>query len=240
MSASLNLQGSLEVGGDCSAACSGSGDRTVRRLSLRCSPGIYQSVVDTPVPLQINTPGLPGASFVDLDVLDALTAIEFLYARTNSKFYLRIGADEALLVGVGGTFPTGFVGGETLLLTIDTVPVTVTFLAGDQTAAQCVARINAACALAGLATPRASLTASLQIQIRGTATGTAAQVSEGGGTGAATLGFPGSPTASGKGADVGVYGTLLQEFPVFPDAPTRIQVSGQGTIAVVAAGRSSV
>lgn len=238
MPASLNLAGSLEVGGDCAAACSGAGDRTIRRLALRCCPALYQSVVDTPVPLQIITPGLPGAAFVDLDVLDSLAAIEFLYARTNSKFCLRIGAAEAVLTGVGATFPTGFLGGETLLLTIDAVPVTVTFLVGDQTAAACVARINADCALAGLPTPRATVTTSGQIAIRGTQTGTSAVVSVTGGTGAVALGFPGTPSANGAGADVFVYGTLLQEFPSFPDAPTRIQVSGQGSISVVAAGRS--
>lgn len=44
-----------------------------------------------------------------------------------------------------GTYPTLFVGGETLILGVDNEPdVTVTFTAADQTAAQVAARINAA------------------------------------------------------------------------------------------------
>ena len=240
MSATLTLQGSLEVGGSCAAACSGAGDRTIRRLSLRCTPGFYQSVVDTPVALVVQTTGLPGAQFVDLDVLDALDAIEFLYARSNAKLVLRIGADEAVLTASGGTYPTAFVGGETLLLTIDAVPVSVVFDVGDQTAPACAARINAACALAGLPTPRATVATSGQLAIRGTLTGTSASVVSGGGTGAVTLGLPAAASANGAGSDVAMLGTFLVEFPTYPDAPRRIQVSGQANLSLVAAGRTSV
>lgn len=240
MTAQLTLKGSLTTGGDCPAACGGGGDSTVIKLSSRCSPGFYQSAVSTPVPLVVQTLGLPGVQFVDLDILDSLTAIEFLYVKSNARIVLRIGADEAVLSGTGATFPTGFVGAETLITNIDGISVTTTFLVGDQTAVQVVARINAACALAGLSTPRASVSQSTgQILIRGTATGASSFVQVTGGTGATILGFSGTPIAHGAGADVQLNGTFLIEFPVSPDAPTRIQVSGQATVQLEAAGRTN-
>ena len=240
MGATLTLQGSLEIGGDCAAACSGAGDRTIRRLALRCSPGFYQSIVDTPVPLVVQTTGLPGAQFVNLDVLDAIPAIEFLYAKCNAPLVLRIGADEAVLTGVAGTFPTLFAGGETLDLTLDGVSVPVVFALTDQTAAQVAARINAVCAYVGLPTPRATVTTGGQVAIRGLVTGATATASIIGSAGAATIGFAGSPVAHGAGADVPFMGTFLTEFPVYPNAPRRIQVSGQASLSIVAAGRTSI
>jgi len=210
--------------------------------SLRCAPQVFQGSVGTVTPLQIQTAGLPGALFIDLDLLGDLTAIEFLYFRSDAPCVLRIGAAPAILTGVGGIFPTLFVGGETLLITIDGQPIVVTFLVGDQTAAQCVLRINAACALLGLATPRASVNTSGQIAISGVLTGSAAVVEVTGGTGAAQIGFPGTPSASGAGADVPVYGTFLAEFGIagsVPAVPSRIQFSGTAHITVVAAGRTT-
>ncbi len=53
-------------------------------------------------------------------------------------------AAAAQLTGTAGVFPTTFVGGETLTVGYDDVPdFTVTFLAADQTRAQCITRINA-------------------------------------------------------------------------------------------------
>ena len=57
-------------------------------------------------------------------------------------------ADVARVEGSGGTFPTGFAGGETLELAVDgAASFTTTFTAGAQTAAQAAAEINAAAAL---------------------------------------------------------------------------------------------
>lgn len=53
------------------------------------------------------------------------------------------------LLGSGGTFPTSFVGGETFGFLVDGIAVAGTFLVGDQSAAQCAARMNAAAMLAG-------------------------------------------------------------------------------------------
>lgn len=235
----LLLRGSLDVGSDCGAGagCGGT-DRTVRALSLRC-PGTayYQTVVATGAPIRVQTVGVIGAQYVDLDLLLDFVGIEFLYLKSDSPISLRLNAAAAVLLGSGGTFPTGFVGGETLTFTLDGTPVSVAFLAGDQTAAQVAARINAACALVGLATPRASVASSGQVQIAGVLTGAAGTVVITGGTGAATLGLAGS--AVGSGADVPVWGTYLSEFRPYPDAVTRVQVSGQANLTIVAAGRTT-
>jgi hypothetical protein len=242
---SVALKGTLTIGGGTcvSGGCGGAGDQSVKSLALRCASGqVFQTVVETASPIAISTPGLIGAAFADLDILGDLTSIELLYVRTDRQILLRVGAAPAVVTGVGGLFPTLFVGGETLTLTIDGTPVSVAFLVGDQTAAQCAARINAACALAGLATPRAVVASSGQIAISGVLTGAQGTVVVTGGTGAAALGMTGL-SAVGLGADVPVYGTMLIEFGVAgqtsPPLPSRIQVSGLASITVVAAGTSS-
>lgn len=240
---SIALRGTLEIGGGvCVSSCS-SGDRSTYSLALRCATGQqYQSAVATAEPIRISTPGAAGASFVDLPLLEQLLAVEMLYVRSDQPIVMRIAADEPIIVGSGGVFPTLFAGGETLVLDVDGSPLTVTFLAGDQTAAQCVARINSAFALAGYPTPRASVLTSGQIQIEGIGTGAQSSLEVTAGTGAAQLGLVGA-SAIGEGADVPVWGTFLCEFGVSgsqPAVPARIQFSGVANITVVAAGRTTL
>jgi hypothetical protein len=241
----IAVKGTLVVGGGTcvSDGCGAGGDQSVKSLSLRCAAGQqFQSAVETASTVAIATAGLVGAVFVDVDLLSVLTSIELLYVKASNPILIRIGAAEATLTGVGGTFPTLFVGGETLTMTIDGVAVSVAFLVGDQTAAQCVARINAACALAGLSTPRASVATSGQITITGSLTGYQGTVVITGGTGAATLGLTGL-SAVGAGADSPLYGTLLQEFGVTgqtqPPRPRRVQFSGTANLNIVAAGSAT-
>ena len=239
----VNLRGNLEVkGAGCVSSCgaAGSGDRHVQSLSLSgaCNTESFQTIVCSPTPIQVSTAGAVGAAYADLDILDSLVAIELLLIETTTHMQLLINASEAQLVGSAGTFPTSFVGGETLLLDIDGTTFTTTFDAADQTAVQVAARINAAAALAGLATPRAVVTSGGQIQINGTVTGAAGSVEVTGGTGAATLGLSGS--VAGLGSELDVDGIFLARFPRYPNAPTRIQVSGQGSLTLTAGGRSSV
>lgn len=241
MTATVSLKGTLEVsGGSCVSVCgSGSADRHVQSLSLgECGGVIYETAVQTPAKIAIATAGAIGQNFVDIDLLLQLSAIEFLAAESDNSLIFRIGAAEAVLTGTGGTFPTSFAGGETLIMDFDSVAVTATFLVGDQTAAQCVARINAACALAGLPTPRAAVVGG-QIALTGTLTGTAAEVSVTGGTGATVLGFAGTPSANGAGADVRFNGLFLSQFDRYPNAPARIQVSGTAGLELTAAGKSA-
>ncbi len=55
--------------------------------------------------------------------------------------------------GAGGSYPTGFAGGEGLDLEIDGTAVSVAFDAADQSVTQVINRINAAAALAGITGP---------------------------------------------------------------------------------------
>lgn len=243
----VQISGNVIASDACSTGCGvgvGGGTQAVFPLGdsvCGVCPKFYQSVVSSQQPLQVLTQGIPGAEFVDLDILDGFVAIELLVARTTSKLFLRIGADVARVLGVGGTFPTGFGGGETLSLAFDSpfaIPILTTFDAADQTAAQVAARINAALALAGLPTPRVTVAASGELQIESVLTGSEGSVLVSSGTALGTLGLT-TGTTFGTGADIPVQGDLLIEFPRDTDAPARIQVSGQGTITLLAGGRTS-
>lgn len=249
-SAAITLKGTIEIGGDCCggvSACGTGPGKDVQPIGLRCGSTQYQGAVQTPIPLRIQTPGNLGQNFVDLDVLGDLVQIELLYMKSDQPMVVRLNAAAARVTGVAGVFPTLFVGGETLTFALDGVPVAVAFLAGDQSAAQCAARINAACALAGLPTPRASVASSGQLQIEGILTGAQPFPGSGGvtgsiqitgGTGAAQLGLAGL-TAIGAGSDVDFFGMLLKEGRPSPNGITRVQVSGVGSLYLIAAGRTS-
>ena len=239
---SVQISGSLVASDSCNAGCGAGvgGSQAVFMLGdgqCVCTQH-YASIVSSVQPLQVLTTGAPGAEFVDLDILDGFTGIELLAAKAPTKLFLRIGADVARVDGVGGTFPTAFAGGETLDLTIDGTNFLTTFDAADQTAAQVAARINAAAALAGLAAPRAIVATSGQLELTSVNTGAQGSVEVVGGTGAATLGLSVGTTA-GSGADIPIQGDVVLEFPRDTDAPARIQVSGQGTISLLAGGRTT-
>lgn len=79
-----------------------------------------------------------------------------VYVEASGPFTLTPGglqATGASVDGAGGTYPTGFVGGEVLALEIDNVTVTVTFTAADQSLSDVINRINSAAALAGISGP---------------------------------------------------------------------------------------
>lgn len=237
----IQISGALIASDSCGGCGSGvGGDQATFYIGDRCGCTLhFESVISTQQPLQVLTSGLPGAEFVDLDVLDGFTRIELLALRTSAKLVLRIGAAEARVVGVGGTFPTGFGGGETLQVDFDGLgTITVAFDAADQTAAQCAARINAAAALAGLPTPRATVATSGQLALEGVETGVDGSVQIIGGSGLATLGFS-TGTTAGAGADIPIDGESILRFPRDTSAPARVQVSGQGTISLMAGGRTS-
>lgn len=246
----VQISGSLIATDSCNAGCgAGAGGNQAVFMLGDSACGVctkhYASVVSSQQALQVLTTGLPGAQFVDLDLLDGFTGIELLAVRTDAKLFLRIGADVARLEGSGGTFPTGFAGGETAVLDIDGLgSFTTTFTAAAQTAAQVAAEINAAAALSGLPTPRASVSTSGQLQLESVSTGPQSSTKQQGsvevvsGTGLATLGLsPG--TTYGAGADVPIQGEALFEFPRDTDSPARVQVSGQGSITVLAGGRTT-
>ena len=241
MSKAIEVSGVLAISSD---ACAAGAGQTTKQIGLGspscCTSRNYQASVAECVDL--NT-GTPGASFVAIAALAALSKITLLYLRTTAAVVLRLYAVAARAVATAGAYPTGFGGGETLITTIDGTVVTTTFDVLDQTLAQVVARVNASMALAGFATPRAS-ESNGQLQIDGVATkvdgaqGTLTFA----GTGAVQFGMdPGSnPTITdAQGQDVDVDGLYISEFPwTGDDAPTAAEISGTATVEIVAAGES--
>lgn len=76
---------------------------------------------------------------------DNATGTGFNFGGTNALGPMSSEPDGFATLDVVGTYPTGFVGGETMTVGVDGEPdVTVTFQAADQTAAQVAARVNAA------------------------------------------------------------------------------------------------
>jgi len=190
------------------------------------------------------TGGVTGGVFQDLACVSQLSEILFLYIKSDNSIIVRLYAVPASALATSGTYPTGFVGGETLITTIDGVAVTTTFTNGAQTLDQVVNEINASMALNGIASPRA-VASNGQLLINGVSTAVGAsgdgQLSFAG-TGAAQLGMDAgsSPTITdAQGQDVAKAGLYLDEFPSSGSlAPTAVQISGTATIDVVAAGRS--
>ena len=94
-----------------------------------------------------------GAGESDLDIdLGDISEVRWLYIEADGDFELSFGvvaATSAVIDAVGGSYPTGFVGGEALALDVDGVAIALTFEATDQTVDQVVARINYEAALAG-------------------------------------------------------------------------------------------
>lgn len=243
MSKLVTVSGILTVQDD---ACANGQGLTSKQVALgppgsSCCSGAkyYQAVASAQLELATEAD-----VFEALDVVDELTRVELLFIRSSAEVTIRFYAIAASALATAGAYPTGFAGGETLVTTIDGTVVTTIFDAADQSAAQCAARINAAMALAGIATPRASVVGG-QLRIDGVATA----VGSGGigqlsfaGTGAAQLGLDSgsSPTITdAQGKDVSVSGLAIFEFPTTGDnLLTLVQISGVATVDVLAAGRS--
>ena len=232
----ISLQGSLMLGGAGCSPCGGAGSTTRHQLALRCG-AYYPTVVDTVpgAPISLRT----GQEFVDIDLLGDLLSIDFLYVRASQPVIMRVGAAAPLILSAAASYPTGFVGSETLIVGVGddagVDPVTTTFASGDQSIVQVIARINAAFALAGYSTPRAVLVGTNQIAISGPDTGPREYAVVTNNAGAVALGLAGLESI-GAGADVPVAGTFLAELT----GVSRVQFSGVATLEIVAGGRSSV
>ncbi len=231
----VKLTGQICVGGTvCPDPCAAPSSK-LQGLSLSCASVSFGCVVSTDVPCQVTTAGAVGAAFVDLPVTDSLDAIELLYVRSNALMRLRIGAAPASLPSTGLALPLS--GGETLIVAVDgQAAVTTTFTAA--TTAQAVANeINAAAALLGQAPP-ASINTAGALVLSGVLTGAEGTVRVTGGTGQAALGFASgvNDSADGAGSDIDFNGIFLAEFGKSGSAPTRVQISGSGTVEVFAAG----
>lgn len=102
------------------------------------------------------------AGTYDLDASETDTPVDFgdvtlaklVYLEADAEFnvaFSGVAALAAFIDGVAGTYPTTFVGAETLTIKIDGVTIAITFLVADQTLIEVVARINFFAALLSLA-----------------------------------------------------------------------------------------
>lgn len=236
----IESDGKLTVQSDTCATSSGLMSRPLHLgRSSDCSEKKYVEAVTSSQDVISTASGV----FEDVDAAEQISEIQFLYVRSSTEVILRLYALPASALASAGAFPTGFVGGETLLATIDGVLTTVTFDVADQTAAQVAARINAALALAGYATPLASVVNG-QIKVLGVATkrsGNEGTLSFAG-TGASQLGLDAgsNPTiVEAQGQDVAINGLFMSEFPSSGDNTlTKIQISGSATVDIITAGRA--
>lgn len=236
MGGNIQLNGSI-VAGKAGCGCGDEGSTTVQALALSCAQAYGGAVVFTSVPLSISSP----SAFVDLPLLEQLSAVEFLFAKFSSPVVLRFYAEVAELLGDGATFPTGFSGGETLDVQVDAYPeFTTTFLIGDQSAAQVAARINAAAVVAGYPFMPASVGDGGQVLLSGQKTGAEGVAQVTGGSAQSDLGFEAdvNDVAHGSGSDVNVNGLFLAELDK-QNPPTRVQVKGSASaVTLMAAGPS--
>lgn len=231
----VELQGVITVGdGAGCGPCTAPGSMKSQGMALRCAQS-YEAVVSTDAPFTVATAGALGSAWDELPAVDALDKIELLFVRGASPMRLRVGADVAKVLGVAGTFPTGFVGAESLVVELDGVPLSVAFTSGAQTAQQVVNQVNAAAMLAGLTYLPASVSGG-QVLIAGQLTGVQGSVEIVSGTALTALGLV-AGTTLGAGSDVDFYGLYLVEYGRGQaTAPSRIQISGSGSIEVFAAG----
>ena len=245
MSKLISASGTLTIQPDISVIGSGSNPKSIALGPGGTSTGQRYEEDSADVSQVIATTGNPGDAFEDLDAAAGLSEVHLVYIRSTAQIVMRLYAIAASLQATAGAFPSAFGGGEAVAITLDGVVVTVTFDIADQTAIQCAARINAAMALEGIATPRVSVVAG-QLLIGGVATAVAAsavgQISVAAGAPATTLGLAAATApvnTDAQGQDVTVDGLALMEFPrTGTRTLTKVQVSGQAALEVVATGRS--
>lgn len=234
MTCTVELSGRVVVGGPgCGCSGSSSPNQKIQGLSFGCPGVVFGAVASTDCAVGIATAGAVGDAFVELPTSDSLGAFHLLVVKTTAPAMLRIGAAPAQVLGSGGSFPTGFGGGETLTFDVDGTTVAVTFTAGAQSAAQVAAEINQAAIGAGLSFLPASVQSSGQLRLAGSATGSQGSLEVTSGN--ATVGLPTSAAVAGSGEDVRISGTFMAQFDT-ANAPSRIQVSGSAQIEVLSAG----
>jgi hypothetical protein len=141
-----------------------------------------------------------------------VTEARLIYIEADGEFAVTLGGGLATAGSVdasGGTYPTGFVGGETLVLDIDNgTAVSVTFTASASLLPAVINEINAAAALVGLA-PIASDTGATELRLTSTTTGVTSEVEVVSGTALATLGLT-AGTSNGVNATAGTSPLVIR------------------------------
>jgi len=232
MNCQLVLDGHLSVVGDgCGCSDSSGVSNTVRGLSLECSSQSFEAIKSTDCAAQIATLGTIGQNWVELPI--TLGMYRLLSLKSSAAIRLRIGAAPASIAGSAGVFPATTINGSHLIATIDGVVVDTTFAGGSLSALQVAAQINAAAIGAGLDFLPAAVTEAGQLTLSGKKTGTDGSLAIT--TGIAAIGLPTAATPiKGSGSDLDVWGAFLVQFG--QTGPSRIQISGNAKIEILAAG----
>lgn len=232
MTCSVTLTGNVSVGGACGCTGFTGGNSTpsskTMGLSFSCAGTTYGAVNSSDCPITINT-----ATFIELPGSDAVGDFQLVSIKSSALVTLRIGASAATVSGVGGSFPTGFSGGEAFDFDIDGVSVAGTFTVAAQSITDVLSELNQAAVAAGLAYLPFSASTSGQITVTGLATGSDGSVVVN--TTIAALGFTAATTVFGSGDDLAVSGLFLSQFNS-TTAPTRIQIMGTAQVEILLAG----
>lgn len=229
MPCELTLDGHLSIGGSGCGCDSGDLSQTTRGLSLSCSASSFAAIKSTDCAMPLSTAGAVGAAWAELPV--TLSKYALLSLKSSAAIKVRLFAAPASKLGSGATFPATTLNAVTWDLEVDGQPFTVTFAGASLSATQVVAQVNAAAALAGLTSLPASVGSTGQVQLTGVLTGAQGSlVAEA----LAAAGFAQAVELVGSGEDLPVRGPFLVQFG--DEGPTRIQVSGQSQIEVLAAG----
>lgn len=233
----INLTGVISVAPDGYCGCEGASEGV--NFSFDGGAETYPRVLQTNGAIEIvNT------EFAPFPLVTELATCSFLYfavtnASTTARPRLLIGSPP-MLQGVGGSFPTGFVGGETFTFEFASfaagvwtasTTVAVVFTSGAQTAPDCAREINAALALEGL--PSLASVVSGQLVIAGSAPGQDERISIQAQN--VVLGFPNTlADALGTGTPATTPGVFIAEFAALPGASFWVQ--GPAWLTILAAG----
>lgn len=232
MTCTVQLVGSVSVGGSCgctgfTAGGSAPSSKTMG-LSFSCTGTTYGAVNSSDCPININT-----ATFIELPGSDAVGDFQLVSIKSSSLVTLRVGAAAATVSGVGGSFPTGFSGGEAFDFDVDGTNVAGTFTVAAQNITDVLSELNQAAIAAGLAYLPFTASTSGQVTVTGVATGSDGSVVVN--TTIAALGFTAATTVFGSGDDLAVNGLFLSQFNP-TSAPTRIQIMGIAQVEILLAG----
>lgn len=231
MSSQLQINGVIAPPtSQCGSGCSGSSSAgPLFDLAFRNCTENYQQIRNGDQSL--SSP----AAFVPLALTSTIAQIEFVAIQSSGPIKLRINGAPASALS-SAIFPVAGLSGLTLDFTVDGVAVSVTFAAGDDTAADVANRINSAAALAGATWLPATVDESGQVRVSGLLTGPQGSLSAFTGTAVALLGFDSFAGGTGSGADVDVDGLFVAQFPRGALSATRLEVSGQASLEVLVAG----
>lgn len=230
MSIQLQIKGYLYPGGSCADACTGSkGAISPFELSFRNCAESFGQMRSGDYAVR-TTPG----EYIALPGSEQFSSIELLALKTSAELELRLDGLPAIAT-TSALYPVAGLSALTLDFGVDGYPVAVTFAAGDDTAEEVARRINSFAALAGVPFRPASVTTTGQVEIRGLKTGPTGVLTAFTGTAAAALGLDAFPGSTGSGSDLTVDGLQVWQFPR-AGGVSRIEVSGQASVSVLAAG----